>query len=197
MDATLAEVAAAGRGADSPLPDSLKGRVSMSRIGLLGHSRGGFNAGRYSRHHPAVRSLFLLAPFFQRQPVPDVPMTVALGTCDGDTGIEGRHYYNRATKADGRTTRAVQLTVTGANHDAYNRTLVRLGIDDADTSNPKCTVSARPTAAQQQAWASRAVVDHFRATLVKPRERASYLRRSGPDVTRLAGLPTRIQRFFP
>lgn len=194
LDATLAEIGIAGRGGVSRLPRSLRGRVDLSRVAVVGHSRGGYNAVRWSRTHPTVRSLFLLAPFFARQAVPDVPLTVALGTCDGDTGTTGAGYARVAAGTAGRRSRAVTLTATGPNHNFYNATLVRLGNDDASADEPACAATARPTARAQQRWLVRAVGDHVAATLLRPRVVAPYLQPSGPVAMTLAGLSTTVVR---
>ncbi len=193
VDATLAEIRRAGRGGSSPLPDSLEGRVNLTRIGVVGHSRGGLNAVRWSRGRATVRSLFLLAPAFRPQPLPDVPLTVALGTCDGDTGDAGAAYYAAAAKP-GRRSRAVKLTVTGANHNFYNRTLVRLGLDDADPAAPGCAPGQRPAARAQQRWLEGVLRDHFAATLTRPARTAAWLEPSGPAATVLFGAQTAVER---
>ena len=116
------------RARDSAIP--LKGKVDLSRLGVLGHSRGGMNVLRWAKGG-SVRSVFLLAPFFDpAQRVPDVPATLLLGTCDFDTHQDGAGYFS-ALKGKPRTTPAYQLTLTGANHNFYNQTLVALKKDDA------------------------------------------------------------------
>lgn len=130
LDATLAAVGAADAGGPS-LGLPLEGRADVARVGLLGHSRSGAFVERWARGRGDVRSLLLLAPaFIPPVGIADRPTTVVLGTCDGDTGLQGDRYLGPA-RMRGRSTSVTRILVTGATHNAYNRTLVRLRNDDA------------------------------------------------------------------
>lgn len=201
VESTLAELARAGTGtADAFDGLALAGRVDLGRLGVVGHSRGGYNAVAWTRRatsaYPAS-SLFLLAPYLKGRTVADVPLTVAVGTCDGDTGDSGLSYVTAARSDAGRTTPTVTLRVAGANHNNYNRTLVAEGLDDADPSARGCRRAQRPRPGAQQRWLRTVVVDHLAATLLSPRERASYLRGNRQRTTTIEGLSTRVQRWRP
>lgn len=201
VESTLAELVRAGGGTPGSFDGlGLDGRVDITRLGVVGHSRGGYNAVAWTRratsNYPAA-SLFLLAPYLKGRAVADVPLTVAVGSCDGDTGDTGLSYVAAARSDAGRTTRTVMLRVAGANHNNYNRTLVAEGLDDADPSVGGCRRSQRPRPAAQQRWLRTVVVDHLAATLLSPRERAPYLRGSRQRTTTIEGLTTRVQRWRP
>jgi dienelactone hydrolase len=166
VDATLAEIARAGRGASARLGIPLEGKPDLTRLGLLGHSRGGLNVLDWGRAKRTVRSVFLLAPFHDpKQRIADVPATVLLGLCDGDTGLAGAKYVT-AARGTARTTPVYQLTLAGANHNYYNQTLARLRADDAPAGRASCSPAKRLAASAQQAFLARVAVDHFTVAML-------------------------------
>lgn len=197
VDATLDALDEAGQGTSTFDGLDLTGQVDRDRMGLLGHSRGGFNGPRWASTHPEVRSLFLLAPFYERIPLPNVPTTVALGSCDGDTLKTGAAYVDRARKDPDRTAKLVKITIAGANHNNYNRTLVKLGSDDTTSGKPTCKRTARPKPRAQQDLLVKMATDHFAATLLEPRHIAAYLRGGKPNKVLIAGIPARVRRYWP
>jgi alpha/beta superfamily hydrolase len=174
----------------------LRGRVELRRIGFLGHSRSGFNATRLARRRATegdpLSALFLLAPS-DVVPLPDVPAAVVMGTCDFDTGTHGRRYLNRARR-DARRAPVVEVTLRRANHTFYNRTLSRLGQDDAAGVGGRCRRTRRLRAAVQQRWIAAAAVDFFAVTLRRAR-RPAWLRRHGPVPRRVHGRAVEIRRL--
>jgi hypothetical protein len=122
-----------------------------------------------------------------------VPIAVALGTCDGDTGLTGRAYFEAARRDPGRRAPAWLVRLRRANHNFYNRTLARLGFDDARDSGPRCRRSARPSAAAQQRFAARAAADFFAVTLRRA-TRPAWLRLRGTAPRRLHGIAVRVRR---
>ena len=200
VNATVASLAAANRGRRS-FGVPLKGRVDLSRIGVVGHSRGGLNILRWADGRSAVRSVMLIAPAFAGNVrTLDRPTTVVLGTCDGDTGLTGGRYLN-AARTRGRITPAWKVLVTGANHNDYNTTLVRLGNDDSAPTTAaapgSCEKALRPPAAAQQSWLAQVAVDHFTTTMLgtspAPWEGAT----TGTGTTALYGLGVAIARLGP
>ena len=193
---TLRAVAAdaAGRPPRFPLP--LAGRLDMNRLGMFGHSLSGHRVVRASRNRP-VRALFLLAPVFARaEPPPAVPFAVAVGSCDNDTGVRGRGYFEAARRDPARRAPAWIVRLRRANHNFYNRTLARLGLDDARGEPSPCRRSERPAAAAQQRFAAGAAADFFAATLRGAR-RPAWLRFGAPPPRRLHGVRVRVRRDAP
>jgi len=193
VDATLAELARASRGAPTKFGIPLNGKADLTRLGLLGHSRGGMNVLQWARGKKAVESVLLVAPFHDPATrVGDVPATILLGTCDGDTGLSGGKYFT-ALKTQTRTAPAFQLTVTGANHNYYNQTLASLRADDAP-QRTGCRPSQRPPAKAQQAFLARVSVDHFTVgVLGAPAVRWM----TGPSGGQLYGQTVVVKRIVP
>ena len=101
----------------------------MSRIGVMGHSRGGEGAirlvmiDRKSRDPYGIDAVLPLAPVdFDRKTVNDIPMAVILPYCDGDVSdLEGMHYFDDARyRKPGDPAPKATVTVMGANHNFFN-----------------------------------------------------------------------------
>jgi dienelactone hydrolase len=127
--------------ADTASP--VRGRVDLSRIALIGHSRGGeavavAAAFNRLRHHPDdarvrfdfgfdIRTIIALAPvdgqylpMDRRVPVRDVNYLVMHGSHDADvTSFSGQRTFFRASTADPRTVKA-SVFVYRANHGQWN-----------------------------------------------------------------------------
>ena len=168
VDATLDALRAASAGGPNRFSVPLQGRVNAARVGLVGHSRGGRNLLRWAGANRAtVRAIVLVAPLFDRSVgVPDVPTAMLLGTCDGDTALTGAGYLTAARRSAGRTQPFWSLTMRGANHNFYNRTLGRLRNDDAAGAKGRCARSRRPKATGQQAFLVRIAWNHLTRALL-------------------------------
>jgi dienelactone hydrolase len=201
VNRVLAAVAREARVGGGRFGIALRGRVDLGRLGLLGHSLSGHRAVRAALRRerndsPAkiarglgpVRALFLLAPVFARAPLPDRPTAIVLGSCDGDTGTMGRNYFERARRQRGRQSRVFLARLEGADHNLYNRTLARLGLEDSD-----CPRRRRLRAGAQQRWLARAAADFFAATL-RGEPRPAWLRPRGRLPNRVYGLKVRTRR---
>jgi dienelactone hydrolase len=207
VNRTLAAVAREAAGGTPRFPISLAGRIDLARLGFLGHSLSGHRSVRAARRRAAnrspaqiaagrgpLRALFLLAPVFARAAPPAaVPFAVAVGSCDGDTGLMGRGYFRRAVASPARRAPAQLVQLARANHNYFNRTLSRRGNDDAPFSRPGCRPQARPSALAQQGWLDGAAADFFAVTLRRA-SRPAWLRLSGPLPARLHGLDVLVQR---
>ncbi|WP_435154624.1 poly(ethylene terephthalate) hydrolase family protein [Amycolatopsis sacchari] len=110
----------------SPL---LRGKLDLSDVGLMGHSRGGEGVVKAAllnaaRPHPyGVRAVLPLAPIdFGRETLPDVPMAVVLPYCDGDvSNQQGQHFYDDSRYADpGDGVFRASVMVMGADHNFFN-----------------------------------------------------------------------------
>lgn len=167
VDATLEALTTAGVGGANRFGVPLAGRVDATHVGLIGHSRGGYNGLDWAASRSSlVDSVVLVAPYFDpAERVPDVPTTLLLGTCDGDTGIRGAGYLRAARASTARTAASWRLVVRGANHNGYNVTATTVG-DDAASKKGACAKAKRPKPAAQRAFLARVATDHFARTLL-------------------------------
>ncbi|WP_198950240.1 hypothetical protein, partial [Kineosporia sp. A_224] len=122
---------AASDAAWASAPDVVRAgpRPNLSKVLLVGHSRGGEGVNRAavdSALDPAarwkVKGQLLLAPTaFGRNPAPGVPTAVVLPYCDGDVfDLQGQDYLDDARDlATDRSLRSAVL-VLGANHNFFN-----------------------------------------------------------------------------
>ncbi|MCS0637315.1 alpha/beta hydrolase [Streptomyces sp. LP05-1] len=110
----------------APVTAGFRGRLDMSRVGLLGHSMGGGGvmqeiADSSRAHWPAgvdIKAAFTLGPTatWDGEPVTRTPFAVMWGTCDQvNTGS-----YFEQNRAANRVP-IYQYTLTGGNHDFYNK----------------------------------------------------------------------------
>lgn len=206
VNRTLGQVAREAAAGGGRFGVTLRGRVNLRRIGLLGHSLSGHHSVRAARRRadnasPAdiargrgpIRSLFLLAPVAQGAVLPDLPAAIVLASCDGDTGPPGRAYLRQARRQEDRTRPVVLARVEGANHNYFNRKLAELGADDAPTGLRRCRRARRLTARAQQRWLDLAAADFFAATLRGAR-RPAWLRLGAPAPGRVYGRRVLVRR---
>lgn len=106
----------------------LQGRIDVSRVGLMGHSRGGEGVARAVSIDGAegvtqrgIKAVFALAPTdFARWPVAGVAFATLLPYCDGDVyNLQGAWMYDDARRLDPAAPRH-QVLAMGANHNFYN-----------------------------------------------------------------------------
>jgi dienelactone hydrolase len=144
-------LAKANAGTAAGMSALLKGKLDLSTVGLMGHSRGGdgavraalLNAARQSPY--GVKGVLALAPINRTRPaLPDVPLAVLLPYCDGDVANqEGQHFYE-----DTRYTRGTDsalktsLLMMGADHNYFNDLWSDVYGDDwdayVDPADPTC-----------------------------------------------------------
>ncbi|MCX5397121.1 hypothetical protein [Streptomyces sp. NBC_00102] len=172
-------LARADKGTAPGMSRLLKGRLDLSSVGLMGHSRGGegvvkaalLNAGR--AHPYGIDAVLPLAPIdFGRETLPDVPMAVVLPYCDGDvSNQQGQHFYDdsRYTGADDDVLRS-SLMVMGADHNFFNTewtpgVAVAPASDDWSASTDAVCGGASPTTtrltAAEQSEAGTAIMSGF------------------------------------
>ncbi len=158
----------------APFGTKFVGKVDLTRVGTMGHSRGGegvvkhylYNASLGSPYN--VRAVLPLAPVdFNRHVINNVALEVVLPYCDGDVNDnQGVHFFDDARyNVAGDTGAKHTVQVMGANHNYFN-TVWTPGLFPAGTgedwtaytsggsSDPHCGTVAgnkRLTAAQQQA----------------------------------------------
>jgi hypothetical protein len=113
-------------------------RADLSRVLLVGHSRGGEGVSRAALdslypppadqdgyHGPvrwAVRGLVLIGPtVFGQNPVPDVPSVTILPGCDGDVSdLQGEVYVDGTRAVGAGTALHSAVYVVGADHNFFN-----------------------------------------------------------------------------
>lgn len=135
--------------ADVNVEGVLDDSLDFTRIGLMGHSRGGDAVTSfmdYNRMRPEpgrrypLRGVISLAPvdYERKAPYGSAYLSV-LPWCDGDvSNLQGARFYERSQyiKADDPFPR-IQSSQLGANHNWYNSTWFADG-DDSTGSDPAC-----------------------------------------------------------
>jgi len=113
----------------SPFGTKFVGKIDLTRIGTMGHSRGGEGVARHfvlnnTLGSPyGVRAVFPLAPVdFNRFVVNRAALSVILPYCDGDVSdLQGVHFYDDARyNVPGDLAPKHYILVMGANHNFYN-----------------------------------------------------------------------------
>jgi hypothetical protein len=171
------------RGEPAPFMVDFSSKIDLSRIGTMGHSRGGEGVvGHYlyNLNHGApygIKAVLPLAPVdFNRNVPTQVPLGVILPYCDGDVSdLQGVHYYDDslfAATAD-LAPKHVFL-VMGANHNFFNTTWTPATFGAGATDDfpqgtpggmgdPACGPAGRLTDAQQRAVGLAYLSAFFRA----------------------------------
>jgi hypothetical protein len=130
----------------------LVGKVDMTRIGLMGHSRGGDAVASfvlYNQTLPAgerfpLRAVVSIAPVdYERHAPYGVPYMTVFGSCDGDvSNLQGARLYERSQYASNDPYPRFQVIQVGGNHDAYN-TVWQADGDDSGQADAACGPDAK------------------------------------------------------
>ncbi len=134
---------------DHNIGAALVGKLDFSRIGLMGHSRGGDVVSsylEYNRTRPApgrrynITAVAAVAPvdYERRSPYGAAFLTI-LPACDGDvSNLQGARLYERGQRiVPGDPFPKIQQYVLGANHGNFN-TVWSADADDAYSSDVAC-----------------------------------------------------------
>ncbi|MBJ7470555.1 MAG: alpha/beta hydrolase [Solirubrobacteraceae bacterium] len=134
---------------------ALVGKLDFSRVGLMGHSRGGDAVTSfmdYNRTRPApgrrynVAGVISLAPvdYERRSPYGAAYLTI-LPACDGDvSNLQGARFYERAQRImPGDPYPKIQMYHLGANHGNYNSVWSADSDDAFNVSDPACGADRR------------------------------------------------------
>lgn len=158
----------------APFGDRFVGEVDMTRIGTMGHSRGGEGVVWHvivdrQRDDPyGVDAVLPLAPVdFTRVTVNRVPLAVVLPYCDGDVfDLQGVHFFDDARyRVPGDPRPKHVLTLFGANHNFFNSVWTPgLGFPGAfDDTFGRC--GGKLTPSRQRRVGAAYIVSYFRRYL--------------------------------
>ena len=212
FDLYMDKVAAAAGGEDVGFGVDLAGRVDLSRLAVLGHSKGGAavdsimasragqtSAEQISDGQGAVGAVFLLAPFGYSDPDAGVsaPAAVLLPACDRDlAGLDGQLYYERErAKSDAEFT-VISVHLQWANHNRFNT-----GLEDEwlARGSAACTPETLLPAEQQQAFLADYLPRFFDVALGIRQDEASLvgLDASQPEPATLFGREVLTSLLLP
>lgn len=112
----------------APFGTTFVGAVDLTRVGTMGHSRGGEGVARhyvYNREQGSPYGLLAVLPLapvnFSREVMDGVNLNVLLPYCDGDVSdLQGVHFYDDSRYIAGDTTNKHITMVFGSNHAFYN-----------------------------------------------------------------------------
>ncbi|GAB2887847.1 poly(ethylene terephthalate) hydrolase family protein [Nocardioides pacificus] len=119
----------AGTATDAPEAlAALKGRLDLSNVGIMGHSRGGEGVVRAAELNQAegepfgIRSVLPLAPVdYNRITLPQVNTLAVLPYCDGDVeDLQGQHIIDDSMAASSDEALRSAVLLMGANHNFFN-----------------------------------------------------------------------------
>lgn len=161
-----------------PFGSRFVGHIDLSRIGTMGHSRGGEGAvwqvlvDRRRADPYGIDAVLPLAPVdFTRATVNRVPLAVVLPYCDGDVSdLQGVHFFDDARyRVPGDRSPKHTVTVMGANHNFFNTVWSPSAgypgsFDDAD---PRC--ADRLSETEQRGIGATYIVGFFRRYLADER----------------------------
>lgn len=162
--------------------DDLEGRFDLSRVGLMGHSRGGEGVVTAAQLNAAaaepfgIRSVLPLAPTdFARRTLSDVTTMAVLPYCDGDVADQqGQKYIDDSRRAFDDDVLRSAVWVMGANHNFFSSVWTPGeypvgGSDDwsTDDTTSACATTdpTRLTAAEQYQVGATLMTGFFRLTL--------------------------------
>lgn len=116
-------------GSSGPFGSLFVGKLDMTNIGTMGHSRGGEGVVFHAEYNRSlgspygIRAVITLAPVdFSRHILNGIPLLNIAPYCDGDvSSISGVHFYDDARYMDPTDESAKHnLLLMGANHNYFN-----------------------------------------------------------------------------
>jgi hypothetical protein len=145
-------------GPNSNVGDLLDGKLDMSRIGLVGHSRGGDSASSfllYDQTRPKgerfpLRAVVSIAPVdYERHAPYGVPYMTVMASCDGDvSNLQGARLYQRSLFQNDDPYPRYQVMDVGGDHNGYN-TVWQVGEDDGAAADAACSPGKSIEAAEK------------------------------------------------
>lgn len=163
LDALTAANAPGGLplGPNATIGTTLAGRLDLTRIGLMGHSRGGdavasfidYNRIRTDGPRYPLRGVISLAPVdYERKAPYGTPFMSILPWCDGDvSNLQGARLFERSQYINGADPfPRLQSSQLGANHNWYNTVWVADGQDGGNVADAACGNSEPTNSANVQ-----------------------------------------------
>lgn len=143
--------------ANTTIGTTLAGKLDMTRIGLMGHSRGGdavtsfidYNRTRTDGPRYPLRGVIALAPVdYERKAPYGVPFMSILPFCDGDvSNLQGARFFERSQYVNGNDPfPRVQSSQLGAIHNWYNTVWYADGGADGQSNNDAACGNSSPFA---------------------------------------------------
>ena len=133
---------------DTNLGDRLVDKLDFTRIGLMGHSRGGdavssfidWNRMRPTGRRYPLRGVISLAPVdYERHAPYGTPYMTILPWCDGDvSNLQGARFYERSQYAGHDPYPRIQSSQLGGNHNWYNTVWFADGQDGPSGNDQAC-----------------------------------------------------------
>ncbi|WP_205472276.1 Ig-like domain-containing protein [Nocardioides sp. SYSU D00038] len=141
--------------ADTTIGTTLVGRLDLTRIGLMGHSRGGdavtsfidYNRQRTDGPRYPLRGVISLAPVdYERKAPYGTPYLSILPWCDGDvSNLQGARFFERSQYVNGDDPfPRIQMSQQGAIHNWYNTVWFADGQDGGNVNDAACG-NSQPT----------------------------------------------------
>jgi hypothetical protein len=141
--------------AHTTIGTTLVGKLDMTRIGLMGHSRGGdavtsfidYNRIRTDGPRYPLRGVISLAPVdYERKAPYGVPYMTILPMCDGDvSNLQGARFFERSQYINGDDPfPRIQVTQQGAIHNWYNTVWYADGAADGQANNDAACGNSTP-----------------------------------------------------
>jgi len=180
IDGHLAELAAADAGESNKFGLDLTGRVDLSRMVWIGHSRGGDFVNRIVREHdlhqtasdigygPVEGLIFLAPPIVSPEVLPaaNVPSALILPACDWDVGqLAGQLLYESARFDPDRQQLFTSVFLEHGNHNNFNTALVP---DPIIEDRPDCAEGSVLAPEVQQEFMAQYAADFLRAIYATP-----------------------------
>ncbi len=214
FDLTMQALAEATAGRANDFGVELAGQADLSRLALLGHSRGGEAAVGLanspalmaaSRGYGPVAGVLLIAgasTFLDPWTSVSAPLATIQSACDGDvTSQDGQFFFEGPRLAADQTAWATSVWLERANHNGFNTLLPRDMVTPSDSDRPDCNpLLAGET---QRAWLVSYSGDFLTTLFAKDAAAVAAAKaRLGLDVTapapaELYGLPARVAALAP
>ncbi|GIF22873.1 pimeloyl-ACP methyl ester carboxylesterase [Actinoplanes tereljensis] len=161
--ATLDAITAASKAKGLPVDahttigTTLSGHLDLTRIGLMGHSRGGdavtsflaYNKIRTDGPRYPISGVISLAPVdYERKAPSDLPYMTILPMCDGDvSNLQGARFFERSQYTDpDNPFPSIQVEHLGAIHNWYNTVWYADGGADGQANNDAACGNSAPFA---------------------------------------------------